>query len=120
MKIIVDIKNYTPFEYHPFLKRGVECPRPKETPYEVGQVVILNDSKSAAVVLGCIDSENDLSLRLDLCGMTEFDTFRPATKEDLSNPEIEFMDKLRAECEGKNVHYDWKTYELTITEKDDL
>lgn len=121
MKLFVDIKNYTPFSYHQYLKRGKEVPKPKNPKYSAGQVVVIHpDGKYGqprmAVVLGCIDETHDAELRLDLCGMTPIDEIRPAKKSDLKDPNIECMDKLRAECEGKKVHYDWRTYELTIQE----
>lgn len=121
MKLFVDIKNYTPFSYSAYLRRGREVEKPKNPKYNVGQVVVIHpDGKYGqprmAVVLGCIDETHDGELRLDLCGMTPIDEIRPAKKSDLKDPNIECMDKLRAECEGKKVHYDWKTYELTIQE----
>lgn len=118
MNIIVDIKNYTPFTYSPYLERGNEAPMPKNPKYVVGQVVVVNheDKLQMAVVLGCIDTEFDGEVRLDLCGMTCVSDIRPASKSDLKDPNIECCDKLRAECEGKIVHYNWKTYELTIEE----
>lgn len=114
MKIFVNPKNYTPFDYSAYLERGDEIPKPKNAKYHVGQVVLLKDRRELAVILGCIDENSDGTVRLDLCGITETDTFRPAKKADLKDKTIFCVEKLRAECEGKIVHYDWKTYELTI------
>ena len=118
MKIIVDPKNYTPFEYSLYLEGGIEVPKPKNPKYHVGEVVVVDHEGKLqmAVVLGCIDTELDGEVRLDLCGMTCVDKIRHANKSDLKDPNIECYDKLRAECEGKIVHYNWKTYELTIEE----
>jgi hypothetical protein len=120
MNIIISTKNYTPFQYKKYICGREEVRKPTSPSYHVGQVVIVekeNEQPEAAVVLGCID-EKHKELRVDLCGMVCFDDIRPATKEDLKNDSILFSEKLLAECEGKIVHFDWKTYELKISENE--
>jgi len=120
MKLIVDIKNYTPFTYSPFLDRDEEVETPNNPTYTVGQVVAVkreegDGKEELAVVLGCID-EIGGELRLDLCGMTCIDKIRPAVKSDLKNPNVVCVEKLLKECQGFKVNYNWNTYELTIEE----
>ena len=120
MKIIVDIKNYTPFSYSPYLENGNGVEAPTNPNYVVGQVVVVkreeNDYEEFAVVLGCIDVECDGEVRLDLCGMTSIDLIRPANICDFSNKNIHCIEKLKKEVQGYKVNYDWNTYELTIEE----
>jgi len=119
MKLLVDIKNYTPFTYSPYLERGREVEAPKNSKFVVGQVVAVKreegeGKEELAVVLGCIDEEFDGDLRLDLCGMTCIDKIRPAVKSDLENPNVVCVEKLLKECQGFKVNYNWETYELTF------
>ena len=121
MKIIVDIKNYTPFTYSPFLDRGDEVEAPENPIYTVGQVVAVKREEGGgkeelAVILGCIDEDGG-EVRLDLCGMTSIERIRPAVKSDLKNSNVICIDKLRKECEGFKVNYNWNTYELIIDEQ---
>ena len=102
MKLFVDIKNYTPFTYSPYLNRGREVEAPNNSKYVVGQVVAVKreegeGKEELAVVLGCIDEEFDGDLRLDLCGMTCIDKIRPAVKSDLKNPNVVCVEKLLKE-----------------------
>jgi hypothetical protein len=109
MKIIVNTKNYTPFNYDIYFGGGT----PENNPYVVGQVVVVkHDNKIAcAVVLGVITPDE---VRLELCGMTSIEDIRPATISDFADPNIDIPDVLRAECSGKKVSYDWENYKLTI------
>jgi len=120
MKIIVDIKNYTPFSYSPYLENGNVVEAPTNPNYVVGQVVAVkreeNDYEELAVVLGCIDVECDGEVRLDLCGMTTVDKIRPANIDDFGKSNIRYPEKLHKECRGFKVNYNWNTYELTIEE----
>ena len=128
MNILVDIKNYTPFTYDTYFdsKSYKAVPRPHDAKHELGQVVVVKRNESddenaaptfhLAVVLGVIDYWGG-EVRLDLCGMTSMDDIRPATKEDVENMAIEAPIKLRAECRGQKVSYNWKTYELKIDGK---
>lgn len=119
MKLIVNIDNYTPFEYLPFSKDGVATKRPKNTKYEVGQVVYIKHTNTLGVVLGCIDNFRE-ELRTDADGMQCFSDIRPATMEDFNIKGVNSLKRLKAECEGKIVHYNWDTYKEEITEKNDF
>jgi len=123
MKLIVNIKNYTPFKYSPYLERGIEAKAPENPKYVVGQVVAVKreDSKNKedmelAVVLGCIDEEFDGELRLDLCGMTSIDNIRPAVVTDFGKSWVKSRDRIYKECQGYEVSYNWDTNEETIEE----
>ena len=113
-KIIVNISNYTNYEYDAFLQRGQKVDRPNDTTYEVGQVVYEIDNNAIGVILGCIDEEWDGVIRTDMNGMRSIDTVRPATMEDFDIDGVDFVPRLKAECEGKSVSYDWNTYTETI------
>ena len=118
MKIIVDTKNYTNFEYSPYLRRGNPVEAPKNPNYVVGQVVVVEHDgrKDLAVILGCIDEEYDGEVRLDLCGMTSIERIRPAVVTDFGRSDIGYPDKLYKECQGYKVTYNWETYETTVEE----
>ena len=114
MKIILDIKNYTSYEYSPFLKRGQEVEAPENPTYVVGQLVAVKreegeGKEELAVVLGCIDEEFDGELRLDLCGMTCIDKIRPAVVTDFGNSNVSYSDRIYKECRGIEI--------LTFAEK---
>jgi len=116
MNLIVNIKNYTPFDYNKFLDRDInEIDRPKDTKYEVGQVVYIKSENAIGVVLGVIINETE-ELRTDMRGMVCFDDIRPATKDDFLIEGVKFVDRLKSELDGKTVSYDWKTYETKITD----
>lgn len=116
MKIIVDTKNYTPFQYDEYFDGGT----PENNPYVVGQVVAvqtedfeLNGEEELAVVLGVITPNE---VRLDLCGMTSVEAIRPANARDFTKRTVNCCEKLRKECQGYKVSYNWETYELTVEE----
>ncbi len=116
MKIIVNTKNYTPFEYTPYLEQGSEIKKPADATIEVGQVVVVSrdGNSELAVILGCIDEKVDGTVRLDLCGMTPIEDIRPAVVTDFLRRTVKCCEKLRKECQGFKVNYNWETYELTI------
>jgi hypothetical protein len=123
MKLIVDINNYTNFEYSPFLKRGNPVEAPENPTYVVGQVVVIPDENTdekdklvLAVVLGCIDEEFDGEVRTDMHGMVCMNKIRPANIDDFGKSNIAFRDALGKECRGFKVSRDWETYEYTIEE----
>jgi len=123
MKIIVNDKNYTNYEYSPFLKRGEPVEAPINPKYVVGQVVVIPDENSdekddfvLAVVLGCIDDEFDGELRTDMHGMVCMDNIRPAVVTDFGRSNISFREELYKECQGYNVSRDWETMEYIISE----
>ena len=123
MKIIVDIRNYTNFEYSPFLKRGQQVEAPENPTYVVGQVVVIPDESSddkdkfvLAVVLGCIDEEFDGELRTDMHGMVCMDKMRPAVVTDFGKSNISYRKPLYEECKGFKVSRNWDTMEYTIEE----
>ena len=110
MKIIVNPKNYTNFEYSPYLQRGQEVEAPANPNYVVGQVVVVERADELgkgkfemAVVLGCIDEEFNGELRLDLCGMTSIDKIRPAVVTDFGKSNIKYHDAIYKECQGYKV-----------------
>lgn len=118
MKIIVNPKNYTNFEYDEYFGGGT----PQNNPYVVGQVVAVKRAswlegcegkEELAVVLGVITPDE---VRLDLCGMTSVDDIRPANVSDFGKSNVSYCDKLYKECQGYKVSYNWETYELTVEE----
>lgn len=112
MKIIVNPKNYTNFEYEEYFDGG----SPQNNPYVVGQVVAVkqeNGKEELAVVLGVITKDE---VRLDLCGMTATEDIRPANVTDFGKSNVSYPDKLYKECQGYKVSYNWETYELTVEE----
>ncbi len=118
MKIIVDTKNYTPYEYDEYFDGGT----PENNQYVVGQVVAVkrenwleggSDKEELAVVLGVI---TPYEVRLDLCGMTAIENIRPANVTDFGKSWVSFPDKLYKECQGYKVDYNWETKELTVEE----
>lgn len=117
MKIIVNPKNYTPFQYDEYFGGGT----PENNPYVVGQVVAVkrrdkfNGSKKEelAVVLGVITPDE---VRLDLCGMTPIEDIRPAVVTDFGKSNVSYPDKLYKECQGYSVDYNWETNKLTVEE----
>ena len=123
MKIIVNPKNYTNFEYSPYLKRGVEVEAPANPTYVVGQVVVVERTDELgkgmfemAVVLGCIDEEFDGALRLDLCGMTSIDKIRPAVVTDFGKSNVRYHEAIYKECQGFKVTKNFDTYQYTFEE----
>lgn len=118
MKIIVDTANYTPFKYDEYFGGGT----PENNPYVLGQVVVvkrrdennkITDKEELAVVLGVITPDE---VRLDLCGMTPIEDIRPANIDDFGKSWVSCVEKLRMECRGFKVTYNWNTYELKVEE----
>jgi len=110
MKIIVNPKNYTNYNYSPYLKRGNPVDAPANPTYVVGQVVVVERTDELgkgmfemAVVLGCIDEEFDGELRLDLCGMTSIDKIRPAVVTDFGRSDVIYHEAIYKECQGYKV-----------------
>ena len=111
MKIIVNPKNYTNYEYSPYLKRGNPVEAPANPNYVVGQVVVIpnenhkDPSKNfvLAVVLGCIDEEFDGELRTDVHGMVCIDKIRPAVVTDFGKSNVTYIPRLYKECQGEAV-----------------
>ena len=102
-RLNVKTENYTNFVYSPFINRsGSEIERPKNSPFEVGDVVVIKEyinakmgkEESIGVVLGCIDVESE-DLRTDMSGMVSFDRLRLATKEDFEADEEDIERGLR-------------------------
>jgi len=118
MRIILDYKNYTPFDYSPYLERGEPVAEPKSSKYVVGQLVAVksleDDKEDLAVVLGCIDEEFGGDLRLDLCGMTSIDRIRPAVVTDFGKSNVRYSDAIYKECQGYKVTKDWETGKYTF------
>ena len=118
MKIIVNPKNYTAYEYDEYFGGGT----PQNNPYVLGQVVAvkqrdenykLTGKEELAVVLGVITPDE---VRLDLCGMTPVEDIRPANIDDFGKSWVSCCDKLKKECRGFKVTYNWETHELTVEE----
>ncbi len=114
MKIIVDTKNYTPYVYDEFVDENT---KPGDSPYVVGQVVVINDRDEIklGVVLGCIGHDTE-ELRTDMCGMVSYDQIRPANINDFGRKNIISADILEKEVQGYKVSYNWETYETTVTD----
>jgi hypothetical protein len=102
MKIIVDIRNYTNYEYDEYFDGGT----PENNPYVVGQVVaIKEDTRSGkkghwtlGVVLGVITQHE---VRTDAHGMVPLEDIRPATINDFGASYISYIPRLKKECEGE-------------------
>ena len=93
----VNDKNYALFEYTPYFNRNTDSiPRPKNTKYDLGDVVYLKHTNAIGVVLGCIDNETG-ELRTDMDGMVAFEDLRPATKEDFDIKDVRFCERLKEE-----------------------
>lgn len=110
MKIIVNIKNYTNFEYSPYLERGKEVEAPENPKYVVGQVVVIPDENSddknkfvIAVVLGCIDEEFSGELRTDMHGMVCIDGIRPANVTDFGKSNVSYRNDIYKDCQGIDI-----------------
>lgn len=117
MAIILSTKNYSPFQYDEFL----DGTKAGDSPYIVGQLVVCKDRNDddrqvMGIVLGCIGHETE-ELRTDAIGMVCYDQIRAATPADFLDESIDIQMKMRKEFEGFQVHYDWKTYKLTVSEE---
>jgi hypothetical protein len=118
MKIIVDTANYTPFKYDEYFDGG----SPENNPYSVGQVVVITQfdenceptgRKTLGVVLGVLTPNE---LRTDSDGMVAIEDIRPANIEDFNDYSVDCCDKLRMECSGLKVKFDWETFEVLVEE----
>lgn len=121
MKIILNTKNYTNSEYSPYLEKGVQVKAPTNPTYVVGQLVVVKSERKKGyyeigVILGCIDEKFDREVRIDLCGMTSIDKFRPAVVTDFGKSNFIYRDALYKECQGHNVFFNWETLKFTIEE----
>jgi hypothetical protein len=94
----VDPTKYASFDYIPYLDR-MDNPLPKKPrgcPYDIGDVVVVEETKAIGVVLGCICEDGDL--RTDVDGMRCWSSpgyLRKATVKDLSNKDLTCSPKLR-------------------------
>jgi hypothetical protein len=111
---MVNIKNYTPFSYSEYLNGNKVINRPPNANFNIGEVVVIkeNGKELLGVILGCVDEERG-ELRTDMSGMVSIENVRHAVLSDLKS--LPVIDKLRAECEGYKVSYNWKTYETKIS-----
>ena len=116
MKIIVNPKNYTNFEYDTYCYGGT----PENNPYVVGQVVVIPNENCTdpnkfvlAVVLGVMTKDE---VRTDMHGMVAIDNIRPATIDDFGKSNITYLDPLCKECRGFKVSRNHDTFEWTIEE----
>jgi hypothetical protein len=120
MKILVNIKNYTPYKYDEYYDGGT----PENNPFVVGQVVVIKEDYhltengdtlsykyALGVVLGVLTTNE---VRTDMFGMVSLEDIRPANVKDFFDTNIFCCEKLQKECEGFEVNFDWKTYELSI------
>ena len=98
---VKNVKNYALFNYTPYLSRK-DKPlkfKPKECPYDIGDVVVELDELAIGVVLGCICDDGEL--RTDADGMRSWSTLRPATIKDFKNKNLRCSDKLKEEFLNK-------------------
>ncbi len=117
MKIIVNPKNYTNYEYDEYFDGGT----PENNPYVVGQVVVIPNERHRdpknnfvlAVVLGVLTKDE---LRTDVHGMVALDNIRPAVVTDFGKSNIIKFDPLYKECQGYNVSRNHESGEWTIEE----
>jgi hypothetical protein len=117
MKIIVNPKNYTNFEYDEYFDDGT----PENNPYVVGQVVVIPNENHKnkkenfvlAVVLGVITKDE---VRTDMHGMVAIDNIRPATVDDFGKSNITYLDPLYKECRGYKVTRNFETFDWIIEE----
>lgn len=116
LKVVV--KNYTPYSYQEFTLRGEEGEQSKNTEFQVGQLVVINDQINTGffevgVVLGCIDFESG-ELRTDYSGMISMTEIRPLEINDLEDSKIRIRKEMRLEIAGHKVLRNWETNEFTI------
>lgn len=94
-KIKVDNKKYALFDYTPFLDRSnIEIKRPKNTKYDLGDVVYIRSTNAIGVVIGCIDNESG-ELRTDMDGMVAFSDLELATPKHFQIKDVRFLDRLK-------------------------
>lgn len=104
MKVNLKDLSYA-FTYTPYLDRkdNALAHKPKGCPYDLGDVVVLEETKAIGVVLGCICEDGDL--RTDADGMRCWSTpgyLRKATKADFLNKDYQYSDKLYNLLKRKN------------------
>ena len=93
----VNHKDFACFDYIPYLDRQDNpIPRkPEGCSYDLGDVVVVEETQAIGVVLGCICEDGDL--RTDVDGMRCWRTpgyLRKATKADILNKKLRRSDKL--------------------------
>lgn len=77
------------WDYQEYFNGNKEIPRPNETKFDVGDVVVINDYEDdicIGVVLGVIDNVCG-ELRTDARGMVSFDQIRHATLDEVKSHE---------------------------------
>lgn len=93
----VDAKRYKLYDYHPYFVCDEPVnKKPKDSQYDVGDVVYIKPTNSIGVVLGCIDNVRE-DLRTDADGMQCFCDIRPATMEDFKIKDVFFTNELLGE-----------------------
>ena len=96
----VDHKKFACTDYTPYLdiREKPMAKKPKGCPYDLGDVVVLEETQAIGVVLGTICEDGDL--RTDADGMRCWSSpgyLRKATKADLLNKKLRRSDKLNKE-----------------------
>ncbi len=90
----VNAMNYRRFEYITYSEQGEPLnQKPKNTEYELGDVVYIIEQNSIGVVLGNVDNVWE-ELRTDMDGMQGFEQVRPATMNDFELKDVHFSDAL--------------------------
>lgn len=100
----VNPKDYACFDYTPYLDRNDKplLKKPKGCPYDLGDVVVVEETQAIGVVLGCICEDGDL--RTDVDGMRCWSSpgyLRKAKKADILNPNLRRSDKLDKEIQQR-------------------
>jgi len=115
----VNSKNYTTWDYPPYMERGNQTEAPKSPTYEVGSVAYDKENRTIGVVLGCID-EVCGDLRLDSDGMRPLDQIRLATVDDFNLPGVRFSEKLKKEIFAKPKGFktldDIRDFSITVVD----
>lgn len=96
-KFRVNAKEFAHFDYPAFLDRkGNLLPQKNPNcPYDIGDVVVVEETQAIGVVLGCICDDGDL--RTDVDGMRCWSVpgyLRWATKKDIFNKKMHISDRL--------------------------
>jgi hypothetical protein len=102
----VNHKDFSCFTYTPYLDRNDKAlsHKPKGCPYDLGDVVVVEETQAIGVVLGCICEDGDL--RTDVDGMRAWRTpgsLRMATKTDIMNKNLRRSDKLNIALKKENT-----------------
>jgi len=96
---VKNVKDYAYFDYVPYFDINDEPTKtkPKGCPYNIGDVVVVLETMSVGVVLGCICEDGDL--RTDVDGMRCWSEpgkyLRPATIKDIRT--LPCLNKLKKE-----------------------